>query len=192
MKIIGLTGGIGSGKTTVLNFFKEFNIPVYISDIEAKKLMHTSIEVMDKIKNLFGEKAYLHSELNRAYIASIVFGNKEKLKLLNEIVHPAVHNDFKEFLKKQKAPYVIYESALLFENNSESQFDKIVLVVSPMQLRIDRIMKRDNSSIADIQVRISNQLSDEKKIDRADYIISNINRDDTKNEVAKLHKILQS
>jgi dephospho-CoA kinase len=189
MKIIGLTGGIGSGKTTVLNFFKEFSIPVYISDIEAKKIMHDSIEVVSKITALFGSDAYINGVLNRSYIASLVFNDKEKLKLLNGIVHPAVQKDFLEFVKSQNAPYLIYESALLFENKSEDQFDKVVLVTAPISMRIQRVQKRDNASVSDIEARMNNQLSDEIKIERAHYVVSNIDLVKTKQEVHRLHEL---
>lgn len=188
MKIIGLTGGIGSGKTTVLNFFKEFDIPVYVSDLEAKKIMHANKEIISKVIELFGEEAYIDGKLNRAYIGNTVFHDKEKLKGLNQIVHPAVHRDFLNFVEKQDAPYIIYESALLFENKSEKQFDEIILVISPKEERIKRVQKRDNLSREDIESRISNQLTDTEKIDKANYIISNINLDQTKKEVQLLHE----
>lgn len=189
MKIIGLTGGIGSGKSTVLNFFKEYDIPVYISDVEAKKIMHTSQEVINKIRILFGKEAYIKGVLNRKYIAKIVFRDKAILKELNAIVHPAVSKGFKEFIKKQKAPYLIYESALLFENKSETKFDKVILVTAPLELRIERILKRDQSNLADIKARIKNQLTDKDKIKKSDFILSNIELNATKKEVERLHKI---
>lgn len=189
MKIIGLTGGIGSGKSTVLNFFKELGAPVYVSDVEAKRIMHSSQDIIDKVTELFGKEAYIQGELNRKLIAAIVFSDKNKLKALNEIVHPAVYKDFKEFIKMKKAPYVIYESALLFENKSESQFDTIVLVVAPLKLRIERVQKRDQSTIAEIEARINNQLSDEIKIEKSDYILLNTNLGTTKKEVQRLHNL---
>lgn len=189
MKIIGLTGGIGSGKTTVLNYFKQFDIPVYVADIEAKRIMHETAEVVSKVKSLFGEDAYLNGKLNRGYIANIVFHDKTMLTLLNAIVHPAVYNDFLMFKANQKAPYLIYESALLFENQSEAKFDKVILVISPMSMRIERIQKRDQSSVADIEARIKNQMSDQKKKEKSDYVILNMDLIETKEEVKRLHQI---
>ena len=188
MKIIGLTGGIGSGKTTVLNYFKQFDIPVYVADIEAKRIMHETSEVVSKVKTLFGRDAYLNGKLNRRYIANIVFNDKTMLTLLNAIVHPAVYNDFLMFKANQKAPYLIYESALLFENHSEAKFDKVILVIAPMSLRIERIQKRDQSSVADIEARIKNQMSDQEKKEKSDYVILNMELIETKEEVKRLHQ----
>ncbi|MEI6865018.1 dephospho-CoA kinase [Flavicella sp.] len=189
MKIIGLTGGIGSGKSTVLSFFKEFDIPVYISDIEAKKIMNVSEEVINKIIFLFGKEAYVGGVLDRKYIAEIVFADIVKLKELNAIVHPVVHKDFIQFVKKQNTPYLIYESALLFENKTERQFDKVILVTAPLELRIQRLLKRDQSSLSDIKARIKNQLTDKDKIKKADFVLVNTEMSATKEEVHRLHKI---
>jgi len=189
MKIIGLTGGIGSGKSTVLEFFKEFDIPVYISDIEAKKIMHSSKDVIFKVTELFGDKAYVKGFLNSKFIAEIVFSDKQKLKALNAIVHPAVYKDFLEFVKLQVSNYVIYESALLFENNSESHFDKTILVVAPLKLRIKRLQKRDESTIPEIEARINNQLPDEDKIKKADFVVKNTDLYFTKCEIQRLHNL---
>lgn len=187
MKVIGLTGGIGSGKSTVAEFFKELNVPIYVSDIEAKKIMHKNPSVVASVKKLFGEEAYLEGQLNRKYIAGIVFQDKSKLSALNAIVHPAVHNDFQEFCLHQKAEYVVYESALLFENKSESQFDAVVLVVAPLELKIERIQKRDGATREEIEDRIQNQLSDEIKMTKTDIILHNIDIEKMKAEVQKLH-----
>ena len=187
MKIIGLTGGIGSGKSTIAEFFRELKVPIYVSDIEAKKIMHTDISVITSVKNLFGEKAYLNGKLNRKFIADIVFRDKSKLSTLNGIVHPAVHMDFQKFCLQQNADYVVYESALLFENKVESQFDDIILVVAPLELKVERIHKRDGSSNDEIEARIMNQLSDEEKMGKTEIILHNIDLDMMKKEVLKLH-----
>jgi len=187
MKVIGLTGGIGSGKSTVAEFFKELNVPIYVSDIEAKKIMHKNPSIVASVKKLFGEEAYLEGQLNRKYIAGIVFQDKSKLSALNAIVHPAVHNDFQEFCLHQKAEYVVYESALLFENKSESQFDAVILVVAPLELKIERIQKRDGATREEIEARIQNQLSDEIKMTKTDIILHNIDIEKMKAEVQKLH-----
>lgn len=190
MKIVGLTGGIGSGKSTVLEMFKEQGIPVYIADIEAKKIMHTSKDVISKVTELFGKESYNDGVLNRNFIAEIVFNNKEKLAALNGIVHPAVHQHFQSFCTKQKAAYLVYESAVLFENNSENICDVIVLVVAPEKVRIQRVLARENISRAQVEARINNQLSDAEKIKKADFVISNMELENTKKEVLRIHKLL--
>ena len=192
MKIIGLTGGIGSGKTTVLNFFKEFGIPVYVADIEAKKILNSSSEVIEKVKKLFGEKAYNDQGLNSKFIAEIVFADTAKLKALNKIVHPAVHSDFQEFVKNQNAAYIVYESALLFENKSENQFDKIILVVTPLAERIKRVQKRDQMTVVEIEARIKNQMTDAIKVKKADYILLNADLTELKIDVLALHQLFLS
>mgnify|MGYP000203400304 CR=1 FL=1 len=192
MKIVGLTGGIGSGKSTVLNFFKKQGVPIYIADIEAKKIMHNSIEVVSSVSKLFGDQAYVNGELNRAYIANIVFNDKGKLKQLNEIVHPAVHKHFQEFTNQQNAKYIVYESAVLFENANESICDIIVLITAPEKVRIERVQKRDASTVAEIKARIKNQLSDKEKISKSDYIIENIELKETEQEVMKIHQLLMN
>ena len=192
MKIIGLTGGIGSGKTTVLNLFQQQGVPVYIADIEAKKIMHSSPKVKNAITELFGEEAYVDAKLNREYIAEIVFNQKEKLLALNEIVHPAVHEDFQEFVSKQQSEYVIYESALLYENKTEGSFDKVILVTAPIATRIERVQKRDGISKVQIEARINNQLPDDVKKNKADYVLYNLELEKTEQAVLELHKIFSS
>ena len=188
--VVGLTGGIGSGKSTVLEMFRELGVPVFIADVEAKKLMHTSIVLKKEICALLGDESYKNNTLNRAYIADIVFNNPEKLKELNAIVHPKVHQVFQDFLKEQTASYTIYESAILFENKKASLCDKTVLVVAPIEIRVERVLKRDNSTSEQVYARINNQLPDEDKIVLSDFIIHNIDIFDTKKEVLKLHNEL--
>tara|TARA_B100000809_G_scaffold263627_1_gene317336 strand:+ start:20315 stop:20899 length:585 start_codon:yes stop_codon:yes gene_type:complete len=190
MIIVGLTGGIGSGKSTVLELFKKQKTPVYISDVEAKKIMHSSKEVVEKVIGLFGAEAYVKGELNRGFIADIVFNNKEKLQILNGIVHPAVHKDFQNFISEQDAPYLVYESAVLFENKNEKICDVIVLVTAPIALRIERVMERDNTTVDQVEARIKNQLSDDEKILKSDYVISNIELETTTQEVLRIHQLL--
>ncbi|MCB0473493.1 MAG: dephospho-CoA kinase, partial [Flavobacteriaceae bacterium] len=124
---VGLTGGIGSGKSTVARCFLEFGIPVYYADDEAKKLMHSSKVIRKRLVSEFGEAVYEKNELNRQYLASLIFNNPEKLKTINSIVHPEVRNHFKKWIKKQDAPYVIQENAILLENDFRTQFDCIIL-----------------------------------------------------------------
>ncbi len=188
MKIIGVTGGIGSGKTTVLNLFEQFDIPVYNSDVEARRIMNTSKDVIQDIITLFGADAYVDKVLNKSYISTIVFEDKHMLNLLNKIVHPAVRNDFFSFVKCQKAPYLIYESALLMESDLLSFFDKVILVDAPVSERVKRVQKRDNLSVADIKARIDNQIFYDAKSEKIDIVLSNISLAKTKKEVFHLHE----
>lgn len=190
--VIGLTGGMGSGKTTVANFFKEFGIPVYIADDKAKEIMNTSVEVKSKITDLLGEKAYPDGVLDRRYVAEQVFNSAEKLEKLNSIVHPAVAIDFENWKKSQSSPYVIYEAAILFEKGGNKKCDAVILVTAPYKERIKRIQSRDKSSIEDIEARMKHQWSDSKKRTLADFEIKNSNIANTKEQVKKLHEILLS
>ncbi len=191
--IVGLTGGIGSGKTTVANMFKELGVAVYIADDEAKKIMNTNSGVKDKITSLLGNEAYIDNELNRSYIANIVFNDAEKLKQLNEIVHPAVANHFDSWKNKQNGSYVIKEAAILFENKGYEQCDYTILVSAPEEIRIRRVLKRDkDSSVNDIKSRMNNQWSDTKKIPMADFVINNEYLEKTKDQVCEIHKKISS
>ena len=187
---VGLTGGIGSGKTTVANFFSELGIPVYNADLEAKKIMNSSALVKKKLIKAFGKEAYIKGKLNSTFLASIVFKDKSKLDIINNIIHPEVGKDFLSWVKKQEAPYVIEESAILFENDLIGHFDYIITVTAPVEVRINRIIKRDQSSKEEILLRMSSQWDDKKKIELSDYIIHNIELNDTKRQVQKLHKKL--
>ena len=190
MKIIGLTGGIGSGKTTVAKLFTELGVPVYNSDLQAKNLMQDSKEIRTAIIDLLGEESYALQKLNKKYRADKVFGDKELLQKLNAIVHPAVREDFISWVKKKRTPYVIQEAAILFENNSYKIFDKIILVKAPKEARLERILARDNTSREEILARMENQWDDSKKIPLADYIIENTDLEETKLQVEKIHRQL--
>lgn len=193
MKIVGLTGGIGSGKTTISKYFESFGIPVYIADVEAKGLMSRSIIIKRKLGLLFGELAYKDGELNRPFLASKIFTDKTLLLKMNAIVHPKVASHFKRWLKKQDAPYVIKEAAIIFENKSESQYDYIITVIAAEDLRIQRVMKRDNASKEKIEAIIKNQLSDVEKIKKSDFVITNNSLDSVNREVNEIHyQILES
>lgn len=190
MLIVGLTGGIGSGKTTVGKLFAELGVPVYNSDREARRLMEESGKVREAIKALLGEQAYRGNSPDRAYIAGKVFGNTDLLELLNAIVHPAVKADFKNWVGQQQNPYLIQEAAILFENGSYHEFDKIVLVRAPREERIRRIGKRDGSSREEIEARMAHQWDDARKIALADYVIENLDLENTRFEVEKIHRHL--
>jgi len=188
--IVGLTGGIGSGKTTVANFFKELGVPVYNSDKEARKLMKNSKKVKKAIVELLGESAYKGKKLNKTYISNKIFNNKKLLQNLNSIVHPAVRKHFLKWKKKQDAPYVIQETALIFENISQEFYDKIILVVAPELQRIQRVSERDSISKQQVESRLNNQLKDDEKIPLADFIIENIELLKTKEKVEKVNRVL--
>jgi len=183
MIIIGLTGGIGSGKTTISKMFNELGVPVYYTDIEAKKIMNTSIQVKHKLIHEFGEDAYRNDQLNREYLAKIVFNSKERLSIINSIVHPEVESHFKAWVKTQHAPYVIQESALIFENKKQNDFDIIITITAPLQDRIQRVKDRDGVTEEQILNRIKNQIDDEFKVENSDYVIHNIDLIDTKSRV---------
>ncbi len=192
MVIVGLTGGIGSGKTTISKCFETFGIPVYIADDEAKGLMNRSKVIKRKLLQLFGEFAYKDGELNRPFLASKIFRDKTLLLKMNTIVHPKVASHFKRWLKKQDAPYVIKEAAIIFENKLESQYDFIITVIADEDLRITRVMKRDDASKEKIKAIIKNQLSDAEKIKKSDFVIINNDLDSAKEEVNGIHhQILQ-
>lgn len=192
MKVVGLTGGIGSGKTTVSNMFKDLGIPVYIADVEAKELMNTSKVIKRKLIELFGPKAYINNELNRTYIASKIFNNNAYLDKMNAIIHPKVAMHFKKWLQKQTSKYVIKESAIIFEHNMQSQYDYIITVIANKEERINRILKRDNTSKDKILAIMEHQLNDDEKIKISDFIIVNDNLEHTKEQVLNTHNsILQ-
>lgn len=192
MMIIGITGGIGSGKTTVANFFKDLGIPIYIADVEAKQLMNTSPLVREELTALFGEEAFKNNELNRKWIASKVFNDKDLLEKLNQIVHPQVEKHFKTWTNHQEAPYIIYEAAILFENNAQDKCDYTILVTAPKNIKLKRLQKRDDSSLQEIEDRMDKQWKDSRKIELADFVIMNIDLADTKAQVYQLHNKLLS
>lgn len=187
MIVVGLTGGIGSGKTTVAKQFNALGIPVYIADDEAKKLMNRSKIIKRKLIQLFGEQAYINNELNRPFLADKIFNNELNLEKMNAIVHPKVASHFKRWLKKQKAPFVLKESAILFENGAYNECDYIITVTAPEKLRIERLLKRDDTSLEKIQAIMKNQWNDEKKIEKSDFVIINTNLDETIRQVQLTH-----
>ncbi|HEA21816.1 hypothetical protein LCGC14_0858610 [marine sediment metagenome] len=190
-KFVGLTGGIGSGKTTVGRMFTELGVPVYNSDTEAKNLMETSIEVIDALKDLLGEGAYTQERLNKTYVSEQIFSNKSLLDKLNAIVHPAVREHFLQWSTKQNTIYVIQEAAIIFEIGSQDFYSKTILVTAPENTRIKRIKKRNvGTSSQDIKARIQNQWNDSEKIELADFVIQNIDLKKTETEVLRVHTTL--
>jgi len=187
MKIIGLTGGIGSGKSTVLELFKILGVKTYSADESAKKLVNTDPYLINLIKSSFGENIYDKGQLNSKKLSDIVFKDKEKLKLLNSIIHPAVAKDFKLFLNSNNEDYIVKEAAIIFETKSENNYDKIILIQSPLEIRIERVINRDNISREEVMKRINNQLDENLIIDKCDYVISNENKEDLKDKVLSIH-----
>lgn len=187
MIIVGLTGGIGSGKTTVSNMFKDLGVPVYIADTEAKNLMNSSKVIKRKLIELFGQKAFEGDTLNRPYIASKIFNDDTYLKKMNAIIHPKVANHFKHWLQKQSSKYVIKEAAIIFEHNMQSQYDYLITVISNEEDRIERILKRDNTTKDKIVSIMKHQLNDEEKIKLSDFVIINDKLEHTKEQVINIH-----
>lgn len=190
--IVGLTGGIGSGKTTVAKLFAEFeDVAIYIADKEAKNLTNSSKVIKEQIIKEFGAKSYNKNGLNRKYISDLVFNDSDKLAKLNAIIHPEVRNHFKEFVNKNKnKSYIIYEAAILFESKSNQFCDKIITIFADEKTRIERIIKRDKTTEKEVRKRIQNQWSDTKKILQSNYIIKNEDLLTTKQQVLKIHNFL--
>jgi len=185
---IGLTGGIGSGKSTVAAIFEVLGIPVYYADDAAKRLMDENENVRGAIENNFSKKAYTDNGLNRKYISEIVFNNPGKLALLNSIVHPATIKDADEWIQKQNSPYIIKEAALLFESGANQKLDYVIGVKAPLELRILRVAKRDNVSREEILSRMNNQMDEEAKLALCDFIIINDEEQLVIPQVLQLHK----
>ena len=192
MKIIGLTGGIGSGKSTVSKILLNHNIPVYDSDSKAKKLMNSSNELKEMIIEYFGKNSYQDNQLNKIYISNIIFNNQIKIDKINSLVHPFVFRDFNKWKKNITSKYIIFESALIFETGSYKNNDFNILVVSDLNERIKRVVKRDRVKEKDVLVRIKNQWNDEKKIPLADYIFKNNSLMDNTDKVVQMIKIINN
>lgn len=189
-KVIGLTGGIGSGKTTVANYFEEMGVPVYIADDGAKRVMQSK-NILKEVKSAFGGNIFDGDVLNRAKLAQVVFNDKEQLAKLNAIVHPAVKLDFEEWMKEHKnQDYVIYEAAILFESGRYKDCDVIITVTAPEEVRIDRVIKRDKTTREQVVSRMKMQWNDEKRISKSNFVINNNNLKKAKEEVVKILKIL--
>jgi len=190
--VIGLTGGIGSGKTTIALFFSEFKtVAIYNADTEAKKLMTTSKSLKKEIVTAFGKEAYLGNHLNKALIAGIVFNDKSKLQTLNSIVHPAVKKHFQDFIKQNNSKdYILYENAILFESKSNLNCNEIITVSAPLHTRIERTILRDNTTKAQVEQRIQNQCSETKKELQSNYVINNLDLESARNQVVTIHNIL--
>ena len=186
---IGITGGIGSGKSTVCSLFAERGIAVYDSDSRAKQLMSESAELREQLIEAFGEECYADGELNRGYLAKQVFGNAEALARLNAIVHPAVRADFRTWAEQQSGAYVILESAILFEAGFESEVDTTLAVMAPLEERVRRTMARDGVDRESVLERIAHQMSDDELHSKAKRTLVNLIADYTESDVEQLHKM---
>ena len=171
--VVGLTGGIGSGKTTVAKLFIQLGVPVYFADYEAKALMNRSKVIKRKLKALFGEEAYLNNRLNKNYIANAIFTDYKLLEKMNAIVHPKVGAHFVRWLKKQNTPYILKEAAIIFENNLQDQYNYIITVIADKEERVKRVMDRDNKTRVEVLNIMDNQLTDEEKTKKSDFVITN-------------------
>lgn len=188
---VGITGGIGSGKTTVCKIFEVLGIPVYYADDRAKDLMQTDLKLIASIKEIFGDKAYASGKLNRAYISSKAFASKQLLAKLNGVVHPAVARDSELWMNRHKdLPYVLKEAALIFESGMHRYLDKIICVLAPIEERITRLKARDNTTYEEIAARMKNQMSDERKAELSDFVIRNDSRHKLIPQALAIHHIL--
>ncbi len=189
---IGITGGIGSGKSTVCKIFEVLGVPVYYADNRAKWLMHHQMELIIAIKAAFGDDVY-HPDntLNRAYLADLVFNDKEKLKTLNSLVHPVVFQDGVEWNKSHAdAPYTLKEAAILFESGSYLTVDQIITVFAPKEVRIQRVLQRDEATREAVEARMDKQMPEEEKIERSDFVIHNDGKQSLIKQVLEIHNLI--
>lgn len=184
---VGLTGGIGSGKTTVAKIFELLGIPVYYADDAAKRLMNENQELREAIQKTFGPDSYAGGTLNRAYLSGIVFRNPAKLQALNALVHPVTIADAETWMRKQQSPYAIKEAALIFESGSDAQLDAVIGVYAPTDLRIRRTMERDGASHEQVLARINRQMNEEEKMARCTYVLQNNETELLIPQVLELH-----
>lgn len=190
MKHYALTGGIGSGKSTVLALFKKLGVPTFSADNSAKHAMEVTPEVKAEVLALFGDKAYINGVLNREFIASQVFHDKTKLKALNNVVHPAAKAAYDQWKEAQDAPYTVYEIPIVFELDVQDRFDGVILITTPESERINRVQTRDNMAEKAVRARMKNQWTDDQKIPLADFVIENVDLSNTEVQVSRLHQKL--
>ena len=187
---VGLTGGIGSGKSTVARIFEVLGIPVYYADVAAKKIMNEDEELRSAITNIFGERAYSNNILDRKYISSIVFSDPAKLQQLNALVHPATKKDGEAWMQQQTSPYAIHEAALIFEAKVSDRLDLVIGVSSPIELRIKRAMERDKVSREEVLKRMDQQLDEKLKMSKCDFVLMNDEQQLLIPQVLELHEKL--
>ncbi|MBX2930439.1 MAG: dephospho-CoA kinase [Chitinophagaceae bacterium] len=186
---IGITGGIGSGKSIVSNIFKSIGIPVFDADQAAKNIMNEDANVKNKLIKAFGSEVFVDGKLNRQYLANIVFTDTYALEKLNAIVHPATIKAGLQWAEKQNSPYILREAALLFEAGSAADLDFIIGVYAPQHIRIQRVMKRDGTSRQEVLNRMSKQIDEEIKMKLCDFVIINDGQKELIPQVIDLHKI---
>ena len=173
MLVLGLTGGIGSGKTTVAKIFESFGVPVYNSDIEAKKILFSDTQVHQELKTVFGEFVFTDDLPDRVKLAQVVFSDEEKLKQLNAIIHPRVANNFEDWKSQQTTDVILKEAAILIESGAYKSVDKVIVVSAPISIRVKRVAERDKISEEDVLSRVKNQLSEEERLSFSDFVIDN-------------------
>jgi dephospho-CoA kinase len=188
---IGLTGGIGSGKSTVAHVFEILGIPVYYADKEAKRLMNEDAEIKKQLIHHFGPEAYADKILNRRFIGEIVFRDKQKLQLLNSVIHPITIANAEEWMRQHHKPYVIKEAALIFESGSQSSLDFVIGVSAPLNVRIQRTMKRDGVTREEVLARMKNQIEESIKMRLCDFVIRNDDQHLVLPQVLALHEKLK-
>jgi dephospho-CoA kinase len=188
MIILGLTGGIGSGKTTIARIFQELGVPVYYADNEAKKFLAAE-PVKKELRKLWGKRILdAGNNVDKAILASIVFKDENELAKLNALIHPLLEDDFKQWVQTQKhVPYVVKEAAILFEAGFDKNVDRVLSVTAPLEQRIARVMERDGVSRQQVLDRVSKQWSDEMRVEKSDYVIRNSDTDMVLEQVFKLH-----
>ena len=190
MKKIAITGIIGSGKSTAAGLFKKLDIPVFVADESAKELMENDTQVINQISDYFGDISFENGKLNKTYISDRIYNNSSDLKFVNSLVHPKVNDKFQNWCKTQKTSYIIYESALVFENGSEEIFDEIICIKTPTNIIHQRISLRENYSFEKINKIIENQISQDEKCKKSTYCILNDNIDNLKRNLLDIHNKL--
>jgi dephospho-CoA kinase len=185
---IGVTGGIGSGKTSVCKVFNVLGIPVFSADYEAKRIMNSDHEIMDHVRSIAGKDVYASGSLDRMELARIIFKNKKLLKAINRIVHPVVFSNYKIWARSSSAPYVIMEAAILFESKAAHFVDKVITVVAPVEERIERVVRRNKLTREQVIDRINNQMDDEEKIKHSDWVINNSEHEMIIPAILKIHE----
>ncbi len=184
---VAITGGIGTGKTTISSMFADKGIPVFNSDEIAKEIMNTNSLLKNEIVTAFGDKAYDKNKLNKEYLSDVIFNNETLLKKINSIVHPYVADEFNSWIQEQDSKYIIYESAIIFENQAEDFFDKIICVTASEEEVISRIMKRNDFSVDKIKSIINKQLPNDAKVQKSDYVIESMNISKLSDKVLEIH-----
>lgn len=190
MKIVGLTGGIGAGKSTISLVFKILGVPVYDSDKRAKELYTESPELQEKMKAHFGNEVYILDQINRPFLANIVFNNSSELNILNQLVHPVLQKDFEDWMALQNSRYVIKEAAILIESGGYQICDEVINVIAPIDIRVIRVMSRDSSSEKQVLSRIKSQISEEERMSFSSFVVHNDGAHSVIEQVLAIHRNL--